>query len=96
MRPQVEISVRWPQCCTLAEMGMLRCVAQMRLRKLKSHMSCINTKCPGQEYMVFFFFFFGRVVLYSLRDIPSMVMLDMVILATVLLWRANIFSFSFN
>lgn len=68
---------------------MLRCVAQMRLRKLKSHVSCIITKCPGQEYM----FFFGRVVLYSFssRKIPSMVMLDMVILATVLLWRANTF-----
>lgn len=38
--------------------------------------------------------FFGRVVLYSFssRKIPSMVMLDMVILATVLLWRANTFS----
>lgn len=60
------------QLCALSVLLRLRwaCwhVAQMGLRKLKSYMVCINTKCPGQECGfcgIFWLFFFQGGILYG-------------------------------
>lgn len=62
---------------------MLRHV-QMGLRKLKSYMVCINTKCPGRECG-----FCGIFGCFSSREISSRVMKCMLILAAMLFCRAS-------